>query len=120
MRPFWLLLALLAPVWSQSPQPAFYPPGLRAVLNQVQAQAGPRRWAACACTWAQYDQLSSGKPARQAQQLALYFGAGGNYHAAEVQGQLLRARRLTPLETDVRLVAQDLQKLMGELNVLAP
>ena len=112
---------LLAPVWHQPPRPALYPPGLWAVLNQVRAgRAGlalPAPLARLRQRWAQYDQLTSGPPARQAQQQALYFGAGGSYHVADLQ---TRAKMLTLLETDVRLVAQDLQKLAAELNGLEP
>ncbi len=99
------------------------PAGLWAVLNEVRAgRAGPALPAPLARLrlrqrWAQYDQLTSGPPAQQAQQVALYFGAGGNYGVADLQA---RARMLTLLETDVRLVAQDLQKLSEELAALAP
>ncbi|AMJ67481.1 hypothetical protein [Hymenobacter sp. PAMC 26628] len=112
---------LLAPVWSRSPRPALYPPGLWAVLNEVRAghasSALPAPLARLRQRWAQYDQLAGGPPAQQAQQQALYFGAGGNYRVADLQ---TRARMLTLLETDVRLVAQDLQKLGEELNAVAP
>ncbi len=112
---------LLAPVWDQRPRPALYPPGLWAALNEVRVgRAGaalPPPLARLRQRWAQYDQLTSGPPAQQARQQALYFGAGGNYHVAELQ---TRARMLTLLETEVRLVAQDLQKLGEELAAIEP
>ena len=119
--PYLLPRNLLAPVWHQQPRPALYPPGLWAVLNQVRAgRAGaplPAPLARLRQRWAQYDQLTSGKPARQKQQLALYFGAGGGYHVADLQA---RSRMLTQLAVDVRLVAQDLQKLAEEVNTVEP
>lgn len=118
--PYPLPRNLLAPVWHQTPRPALYPPGLWTVLNEVRAgrnrPALPAPLARLRQRWAQYDQLAQGKPARQAQQLALYFGTGGHYSVADLQ---TRAQMLTLLETDVRLVAQDLQKLLEDLNALA-
>ncbi|WP_375419214.1 hypothetical protein [uncultured Hymenobacter sp.] len=112
---------LLADIWYQRPRPALYPPGLWATLNEVRVgrpgSAAPAPLQTIRRRWAQYDQLTSGKPAQQAQQLALYFGAGGNYHADDLH---TRAAMLTQLEVMVRLVNQDLQKLLVEVSNTEP
>lgn len=119
--PYPLPRNLLAPVWYQSARPALYPPGLWVVLGEVQVgrtgPALPPPLVHLRQRWAQYDQLTHGKSAQQAQQQALYFGVGGAYSLAELR---TRSRMLTQLETDVRLVAQDLQKLVDELSTTEP
>lgn len=112
---------LLADIWYQRRHSALYPPGLWVWLHTVRA-GGPavslpppiqtiRR------RWAQFDQLASGKPAEQAQQQALYFGAGGAYHVDELR---TRANMLAQVEGYVRLANQDLQRLQLEISQLEP
>lgn len=112
---------LLADVWHQRPRSAFYPPGLWATLSMPRlGRLEPGRTAPLQTLhrrWAQYDQLVSGKPASQAQQQALYFGAGGPYQLADLH---TRSAMLTELMQYVRFADQDLQKLLVEVSNSEP
>jgi hypothetical protein len=112
---------LLADIWYQRRRSALYPPGLWAALLEVRAGESaadlPPPLQTIRQRWTQYDQFTGGTPAQQAQQQALYFGAGGSYHVDELH---TRANMLAQVETYVRLANQDLQRLQLELSQLEP
>lgn len=112
---------MLADVWYQRPQPAFYPAGLWSALNEVRAGRPdanvPAPLPHLRQRWARYDQLTSGKPAQQTQRQELYFGKGGAYQLDELQ---VRSSMLTQLGVAVRLISEDLQKLLVEVSALEP
>lgn len=112
---------LLADIWYQHPRSALYPPGLWAVLNEKRVgrtdgdvssllQVARKRWA-------QYDQLTKGKPGQQGQKQKLFFGSGGSYHVDDLH---TLDKMLTEIEVVVRLVNQDLQKLLAEVSNFEP
>lgn len=112
---------LLADVWDQRPQPAFYPPGLWATLNETRNVGtdphGPSPLQTIHQRWARYDQLTGGKPAQQAQRQELYFGKGGGYHLDDLH---VRSEMLLQVAMAVRIVNQDLQKLLSEISAFEP
>lgn len=112
---------LLADIWYQHHRTALYPPGLWAVLNEERAgrtngdvssllQVARKRWT-------QYDQLTNGKPKQQAQQQKLLFGKGGSYRVDDLH---TLSNMLTEIEVVVRLVNQDLQRLLAEISNFEP
>ncbi len=112
---------LLADVWYQRPQPVFYPPGLWATLSDVRSgRTDAGAWSPLQTIrqrWAKYDQLSGGKPAQQAQRQELYFGRGGRYHLDDLH---VRSDMLGQVASAVRVVNQDLQKLLVEVSTVEP
>jgi len=113
---------LLADVWYQRPQPIFYPAGLWATLSeqrsgQTDSTTGRSPLQHIHRRWAKYDQLTGGKPAKQAQQQEMYFGRGGPYRVSDLQ---VRSSMLAQVESAVRVVNQDLQKLLVEASTVEP
>ncbi|MFD1873039.1 hypothetical protein [Hymenobacter bucti] len=108
---------LLADIWYQRRRSLLYPPGLWAALGEVRAgepaASLPPPLQTIRQRWTQYDQFTSGNAAQQAQQQALYFGAGGSYHVADLH---TRASMLAEVEGYVRLANQDLQHLQVEIS----
>ncbi len=112
---------LLADVWYQHPRSALYPPGLWVVLNEERTGRSDGNVTSLLQTarkrWTQYDQLTNGKPRQQAQQQKLFFGAGGGYHVDDLH---TLSNMLTEIEVVVRLINQDLQKLLAEVSNFEP
>ena len=112
---------MLSDVWYQHSYSALYPSGLWNVLNEVRAGNSHLTTLSLLQTirkrWAQYDQLTNGKPGQQAQQQQLFFGSGGSYQIDDLR---TLAGMLAQVEVMVRIVNQDLQKLQVEVNNIEP
>lgn len=112
---------MLSDVWYRNPHTALYPSGLWNVLNEARVgnsySSTPALLQTIRKRWAKYNQLTKDKPRQQAQQQKLFFGVGGSYHVDDLH---TLSNMLTQIEVMVRLVNQDLQKLLVEVSNAEP
>jgi hypothetical protein len=106
---------LLADVWAEKPASEVFPPSIWYLLSEPAFSNGGRTSLAhnTRQRWQHYGQLAR-PDSQQGQELAaLLFGPGGHYSADQLT---VRASMLNELQSAVRLLNQELQGLLLELN----